>query len=263
MQTPWTLRNLRIYKLFYTWRKYILQQHIPFKIIFNTFSMDGKLDRHELPLQSVREMGWECTATVPIHLSILGLPPKYRTDDSFLEGSKEVVSRWYDEDMAYHLSCLFIHGVNYEVDTPWLRGYEQFNSRWDLRGRLNYFGGLALEFDDGENVHRIKPARFPVVLRNQVGNNGRFHTPKDWRVQGAVEVSYRGIFDSENVFMQPEKMIRYGFESSGEEGVIEVSAAAFCSSYHMNPINSLLLRNFAVFYLNRLLEEAKRLERMN
>ena len=76
-----------------------------------------KLNRHELPLQSVRERNEDLTATVPIHLSILKLPALVRSDKSIIAGIRENVSEFYNADMAYYLGVLdaatwICHGLN-------------------------------------------------------------------------------------------------------------------------------------------------------
>jgi len=58
--------------------------------------------------------------------------------------------------------------------------------------------------------------------------------------------------------MSPEKMLKYGKKSDMttfdmESGLVEVIGNAFCSDYHENMARALLLRDFAVFYLNKLL----------
>jgi len=76
-----------------------------------------------------------------------------------------------------------------------------------------------------------------------------------------IEIIYRNSTDSEFVLMDPEKMRKYGHETDiaridEDVGIAEVLGNAFSSDYHMNMAKTLLLRDFAVFYLNRLLDKA-------
>ena len=62
--------------------------------------------------------------------------------------------------------------------------------------------------------------------------------------------------------MSPEKMRKYGVENSlvkiePERGIAQAMGFAFCSDNNDNLAKALLLRDFAVFYHNRLLETVK------
>jgi len=218
--------------------------------------MDEKLVRGELPIQSVYQRGEAVTATVPIHLAVMDLPEKVRTDVSLIADAKDIVKLWYDEDMAYYLRVL----READMELPWLEDYERFKDEWQLDGEPSD-GFLSLSWRENGEVHNIKYNSVPVVLRNQHDEFGEFYTPESWKRGGWIEIIYRNVTDPEVVAMSPEKMRRYGRETDiarihEDRGLAEVVGNAFSSDYHMNMAKTLLLRDFAVFYLNRLLDKA-------
>lgn len=217
--------------------------------------MQEKLDRRELPIQSIYDRDKACTATVPIHLDVMSLPGEIRIDPSLIADAGEVVKPWYDEDMEHYLSMLRNDGT----DLPHLRGYERFGEDWELTGEPDENGFLALSWRENSEVHSISFTDMLVILNNQHDQFGDFFTPEACRERGWIEILYRDVTDPEGVLMSPEKMRRYGVEKlyaniKESEGIAEVVGNVFSSDYHMNMAKTLLLRDFAVFYLNRLLE---------
>jgi len=219
--------------------------------------MDEKLVRGELPIQSIYQRGGAVTATVPIHLAILNLPKEVRNDVSLITGAKDVVKPWYDEDMTYYLDILRQNGL----ELPWLKGYEKFIDEWQLGGESNN-EFLSLSWRENGEVHNIKYNPIPVVLHNQHDEFEEFYTPESWRRGRCIEIIYRNVTDPEFVAMSPDKMQRYQIKNDiarihKDRGLAEVMSNAFSSDYHMNMAKTLLLRNYAVFYLNRLLDKTK------
>ena len=222
--------------------------------------MDDALDRHELPIQSITERNEDCTATVPVHLAVMKMQPLVRVDSTLLSGnSLKTVRTWYNEDMEYYLDCLKREGYH----LPWLEGYERFRDEWALTGEPDGHGFLQLQWREGEQTHTIRFIKTPVILYNQFNENGKFYTfESGWKSKGLVEYISRSMKDSDTVCMGPEKMRLYGVENEiarirEDKGIAEVMGHAFCSDYHNNMARALLLRDFAVFYLNKLLEIAK------
>tara|TARA_Y100000310_G_C20649782_1_gene798724 strand:+ start:751 stop:1410 length:660 start_codon:yes stop_codon:yes gene_type:complete len=219
--------------------------------------MQEALDRHELPIQSINERNHACTATVPVHLKVLRLPPKIRCDLTHLQGSREVVRDWYNADMKHHLHCL----VNYGP-VPGLKGYDRFNEDWTLDAVPDEQGFLRLQWQEEKQVHKMQFVVIHTILYNQFNENREFYTPEYFKGKDELEIMYRSLHDEETVYLTPEKMKCYGSESGSiriarERGVARVLGQSFCSEYHMSMPRALLLRNYAVFYLNRLLEVAK------
>lgn len=220
-------------------------------------SVEEELIRQELPIQSIYQRGESCTSTVPVHLSILELQPDIRTNCSLIKDARETVKRWYEKDMRYYLGIL----KKYDINLPWLKNYEEFQDDWTLRGRPDNYGFLELIWKENEKSHSIQYVEIPVVFHNQHNELGEFITPEDCMDRGLVEVIYRNTSNPEQINMSPEKMLKYGKKSEVtnfdlEKGIAEVVGNAFCSDYHDNMAKNLLLRNFAVFYLNQLLSTA-------
>ena len=212
-----------------------------------------ELVRRDLPIQSIKERGEDLTATVPVHLRVLRLPASVRIDQSLISDAREIVSAWYNEDMEYHIRCLELDGYDLSI----IEGYERFNDDWILKGEPDINGFLSLSWDDGIDVGHIGFVKSPVVYYNQFDENKKFYTP-DSALKGAlVECLYRSLRDSETIWMDPDKMKKYGIECrlakiDVKHGVAEVVGQAFCSDYQQNMGKALLLRDFAVFYLNKL-----------
>lgn len=79
--------------------------------------MDESLDRHELPLQDVFQRKSDVVAVVPIHNDIFTLNNTVKGSVETLIGAREVVEKWYNEDMDYYLGVLRKDGH----DLPHLR----------------------------------------------------------------------------------------------------------------------------------------------
>ncbi|MBS3086142.1 hypothetical protein J4422_00380 [Candidatus Pacearchaeota archaeon] len=219
--------------------------------------MIEKLVRGELPIQSIYQRDEAVTATVPIHLSVMDLPISIRIDVSLIEDAKNVIKSEYNQDMEYYLDILKQNGT----DIPSLRGYEVFKEDWKLGAEPDNSGFLSLFWRENGDFHSIRFNRVPVVLSNRHDESGQFYTPESFRQSRWIEIIYRNITDPEIVAISPEKLRRYGKESEiaridEEKGLAEVLGHAFSSDYHMNMAKTLLLRNFGVFYLNRLLDNA-------
>jgi len=222
--------------------------------------MIDELIRQELPVQAIYERDSDCSATVPVHLSIFGLDEKVRTDTSIIADARKTVSAWYNEDMAYYLEVLKIN----DREIPHLKGYEKFREEWKLEGIPDENGFLKLIWREGDEAHEIAYFDVPVPLHNRHNDFGKFYTPELLKENSWIEVMYRNLTDSEIVFMSPDKMRKYGIENEmaridESRGIAEVMGTVFSSDYHGNLAKALLLRDFSVFYLNRLLEKAKKL----
>jgi len=220
--------------------------------------MGEKLVRGELPIQSVYQRREAVITMVPIHLAVMDLPQRVRTDTSLITNARDAVKPWYDEDMAYYLGALKEAGT----ELPWLEAYEKFRDEWQIGGEPDKNGFLSLSWRENGEVHAIKFNPVPVVLRNQHDEFGEFYTPESLTKGGRlIEIIYRNIKDPEIVTMSPDKLRKYGRETDiakidKDGGIAEVVGNAFTSDYHQNMAKTLLLRDFAVFYLNRLFDKA-------
>jgi len=217
--------------------------------------MDEKLNRKELPIQSVYQRNQDVTVTVPVHLAVMNLSPRIRTYLSLIADAKDPVKQWYEEDMAYYLDVL----KQYETELPWFKEYERFRDEWQLNGEPDNNGFLSLSWRENGTAHTVKFNPVPVILCNQHDEFGEFYTPESLTKGGSlIEIIYRSIRDPEIVTMSPDKMRSYGRETDiaridRDKGIAEVVGHAFTSDYHDNMAKALLLRNFTVFYLNQLL----------
>lgn len=227
------------------------------KISFIPLFMDEKLVRGELPIQSIYQRDEAVTATVPIHLAVMDLSQKVRTDVALIADARDFVKSWYDKDMTYYLGVLKEAGMEF----PWLEAYERFRDEWELGGEPSD-GFLSLSWREKGKVHGMKFNPVTVVLCNQHNEFGEFYTPESFTKGGRlIEIIYRNVADPEIVAMSPEKLKKYGRETDlikidEDRGIAKVVGNAFTSDYHMNMAKTLLLRDFAVFYLNRLFDKA-------
>ena len=186
--------------------------------------MDEKLVRGELPIQSVYQRGQNVTATVPVHLAVMALPEKTRTDLSLITDARDAVKPWYDEDMAYYLGVL--REANMEL--PWLEDYERFRDEWQLTGEPDKSGFLSLSWRENGEIHAMRFNPIPVILCNQHDENGEFYTPQSLTNGGRlIEITYRNLRDSEIVAMGLDKLRRYGRETDiaridEDRGIAEV-----------------------------------------
>ena len=175
--------------------------------------MQEKLDRKELPIQSIREREEDCTATIPIHLGIIELPEKVRTDLSLIKDARDTVEAWYNEDMEYHFGVLRADG---ECDAiiRMLQNYARFRDEWRLDGRPDENGFLELLWKENGKSHIVKFNPVPVILRNSHNKFGEFYTPEfNYKTRELIEIFYRDVITPECVFMSPQKMRKYGIET--------------------------------------------------
>jgi len=220
--------------------------------------MIEEIIRHELPIQVVEDRGEACYAVVPLHLSVRKLPVVAKVDVNRMEDARETVMRWYNEDMEYYLDVL---GSD-KNEMHWLEGYERFNLDWRLGFVQGKAGFLTLTWSENGTVHLMKYLRFPMFLYNQVDENGDYYSYMPFRENKEAELIGKQSDDGEIVYFTPEKMLKYGNKSRlagfhPESGSVEVVSRCLMSDYKDNFAHALLLRNFGVFYLNRLLEFAK------
>ena len=223
--------------------------------------MIEELIRHELPIQSIVERHQDCYAIVPIHLSVLNLPDIVKADLRMIEGAKETVAKWYNEDMEYYLDVL----GSQRKHTFHLKGYEKFDESWRLDAIPGKGGFLTLRWQEKNAQHILQYLRIPLILYNQTDENRQFYNYETFRKKREVEIFYKHIHDSEVVYFTPEKMLKYGKKSrltgfKPKSGIIEVSSRCLISNYTPNFAHALLLRDFGMFYHNRLLEAAQRKE---
>jgi len=226
--------------------------------------MKEELDRRELPLQAIEEYQQDCHAIVPVHPKILSLPLTVRRDASIVQNLKDTIKEWYDEDIDRHFRILHDEGY---YPPEWMHDYYQFKEEWQLKGVPNkYF--LDLIWNDGKRDYKILYMdRPPSTLYNQYNEFGEFYTPEnilERKLQ--VEVFYRNVGEPDVVFMSPEKMRKYGNEDEltrKEPGMLEVRTTEFCSESHSVTARAFLLRDFAVAYLNKLLEIANTIIKNN
>jgi hypothetical protein len=217
------------------------------------------LNRHELPIQSILELGEDVMAIAPVHLSILGLPPEVRTDPHIVPSIRGAVQATFNEDMEYYLDVL--NDCGGASEWSWLKGYERFSDDWSLEGvEEDGSGFLRLHWTEKEGTQSMGLVEMPVKLYNQWGEDGEFYSPES-AMHGAnganIEIMYRRNFRPDVVWMEPDKMREYGQEtarSNPQRGAIEVESRAFRSGLSGNMAKALLLRDFSVAYLNRLLE---------
>jgi len=215
--------------------------------------MNEFLDRHELPIQSVNERNQDCTATVPVHLKILGLPKTTRIDRSIIREIGKTVKEWYNEDMRYYLEILAEQGDNLSR----LEGYEEFRDDWSLTTSTDS-DFLKLVWRENGKSHEMRYDNTPATLYNQWDEFRQFYSAQKCMESGWIEVIQRSVLDPSVVYMKPKKMLKYGIQTTitkftPERGMAEVMGTTFSSEYHDNAAIPLLLRNFAVAYLNNLL----------
>jgi len=225
--------------------------------------MVDELDRRELPLQAIKEYEDKCHAIVPVHPRILKLSLSIRTDASIIGGLRKTIEEWYDADLRRHFDIL--HDAGYDMP-EWADKYDGFRKEWQLQGIPNQ-DFLKLVWNDGKENHKISYVNVPPsVLRNQHNEFGEFYSPEDSDINQWVEVLYRNVGVPDSVYMQPEKMRRYGtqgFLLKQVEGVSEVTTTEFCSEPTFITAEAFLLRDFAVAYLNKLLKIAEALPQNN
>jgi len=219
--------------------------------------MVEELDRRELPVQAIEEYGQKCHAIVPVHPKILGLPLSVRMDASVIGGLRKIIEEWYNKDIQRHFDIL--HDSGYDVP-EWAYDYDSFKREWQFDGTLNeHF--LDLIWNDGKESHKISYIAIPPsILYNQHNEFGEFCSPAYLERRKWAEVVYRNVGEPDGVYMEPEKMKRYSIQrelTKEGRGVIEVMTTEFCSEPTPIIARAFLLRDFAVAYLNKLLEIAE------
>lgn len=222
--------------------------------------MEEKLVRNELLIQSIKEKGYNVISTVPIHLAIMKLPPEGRTNFSLIEEAREVVEPWYNKDITNHIKIL----REEKIEFLWFDDYGKYQENWELTAKPDDNGFLSLLWKEYGRIHTIKYNSIPVVLSNQHDENGKFYTPKSiTKDSKLIEIIYRDLNDSEILVMSPDKLRKYGRETKiakidEDKGIAEVLGNVFTSDYHDNMAKTLLLRNYTVFYLNKLFDKTNK-----
>ena len=148
-------------------------------------------------------------------------------------------------------------------DLAHLRGYEEFNPDWILDAVPSDTGTGFLDLTcrvDGQ-LHVLQHDSIPVPYQNRKDENGNFYTPKIWEQMSIFPIVYRSVRDPIFLFMEPDKMKRYGVEAPELNGVIidpvggiaEVIGTSFNSDAYLdNLAKALVMRNYGVAYMNQL-----------
>jgi hypothetical protein len=217
--------------------------------------MIEEIIRHELPIQCVKERNHACYAIVPIHLSVRSLPSIVKVDQRMIEGAKQTVAKWYNEDMEYYLDIL----GDQRKELPHLKGYERFNWAWHLDTIPGRGGFPRLRWIENHTQRSMQYLWFPMVLYNQSDSDGKFLNHATFRANREAEIIYKHIYSPEIVYFNPDKMLQYGGKSrlarfNSEKGIAQVASRCFISNYTQNFAQALLFRAYGVFYHNRLLE---------
>lgn len=219
---------------------------------------NSHLDRHELPIQSILEKCEkgedDLTVVVPVNTNLLkGMKPVLRHSVELVSDAKEVVKQWYNEDIEYHMSCFSGESKTYrERSIELLSGYETFKDEWELSAQPD---SLGWKHDNSSDKIGFIPV--PVVLFNQWDESCEYYSPEKIVEEGWIENFSRPSYLPDTVYMKPEKMRQFGglnnlTQFKPEKGVIEVIGYAYCSDYQPNMGKALLLRDYAVYYLNHL-----------
>lgn len=220
------------------------------------------LNRHELPLQAVREREGASKVIVPLHLQVFGVSPAVRQDRGILRGVTAEVSKAYDEDMEHQIEVIKADAGTDAVSS--VKGYESFNPDWTLTSGLGKNGFLDLVFRHNLRTSMLAQNK-PFLFMNLRGADGEFYLPKDL-TPDAAEVVEKSERNGEFLLFSEDKMAQYGLPHNGEyidqqSGMLRAIGSALESDFNAGPKGvavNLLLRAYGVFYANRLLEARTR-----
>ncbi len=228
-----------------------------------------RLDRHELPIQAVVDRSpASFQATVPLHMSIFwglrdGSPrlDQVAYDKGLLKDAYKVVGAWYDEDMDYHLGALE-PDERKSAERDW-KNYLRFNLDWTLgSSKGTEVLDLTVRHNGTRDVVAVQPD--PIALLNVRKASGEYYGPEMLKGD-SVEIIGKPESVVDFVFLSPEKMLQYGievdqFRVDHEVGVARVLSTAFRTDYLTGNAaipRAFLLRNYSVFYANRLLDSLR------
>ncbi len=223
------------------------------------------LNRHELPIQAVLIDDVDpFEVSIPVHLSILTalvergpVISRLAQDQRVLKGAHGVVSTWYNEDIEYHLDSL--DSAERAIAAAEWVNYLRFSPDWTLSSARGV-ELLDLVFRNGPRTDYIKYTRKPNVFLNMRKEDGKYLSTDD--IDGSKsEVVSRIPGLTDVVAMDPQKMCQYGFEAPGVKADQQVNYKVVGTGFKSDLLTGSLaiprafaLRDYAVFYQNRLLE---------
>lgn len=206
------------------------------------------IDRRELPIQSVSGRLPDLTVTIPIARSILALDAELRMDPSLIADSAEVARLAYEADTQDYRASLEHWGDS----TSELDGYDTWPEAWGVAAEPADNGFLSLCLTTDAGSYRAGLVGVPVHMINYENDGGDFWSPEDLTARHAAPVFYRGQFDSDVIFMPPERLQEYGtaLPRDPEADRFEVIGDAFCTDYLPRMQEAFALRVYGSMYLN-------------
>lgn len=215
------------------------------------------LHREEIPIQPVVEENGRMFVAIPVHNQIQRLPTEVRQDHLDLSDARRVVSEWYDEDIDW-----LVRTTEERSDRrPEFKGARVFGSDWQLDAGPDSTGYLTLTIEDEKRRTSIGFDTIQDVFRNRVNAAGKFITPAIMRQDRTFPMFTISNMDGTVVLMEPEKMKQYGQENDFDAGLnrftgaVTVIGNSFRSPYLGKITTAIALRNFGVYYLNKLAEQ--------
>jgi hypothetical protein len=218
------------------------------------------LDRHEVPIQPVKERGQYIDAVVPVHLGVAALDLEVKMEGLDIDSARSTVIDTYNEDMDNYL--MYLSEQDYDHVIAQLRNYWEFNPDWILDAEPSETGTGFLKLvwrEDGQTYTLVHDS-LPVPYQNRHDEKGSFYLPSYFEERLAFPIVYRRVTDPVFLLMPPEKMRQYGVEVPEANGIIidpvggiaEVVGTSFDTDYVDSVAKALVLRNYGVAYLNQL-----------
>lgn len=216
-----------------------------------------KINRYDLPIQSLIDLNFNNLAVVPINRRLFDLPSGDKINYNIIKEITPEVIESYNKDMD---SVEAIAKVN--KYTPfWLEEYRRFNKNWYLESIVGDYGYLNLFVQTEKTLTKIKICEYPQIFSNYKDDFGKYLDHSITFDNKNFDIICRYSWIDHLIFMNPAKMDEYGVKipvsDSYKDTIYPVKGLAFISNLE-KPDNlgiSILLRNYAVAYLNKLLDK--------
>lgn len=228
------------------------------------------LDRRYLPIQAKEEYDDRCQAVVPIHPDILGLPDSVLTDGKLARDTLSSIGEQFEREVEDYITTLREKGYQSIIVDDRVEDYGHFDCRW-LFDFSAYNGLMKMSWElDEKEPYEMVLLTSPVLVSNAVeseimrdlGFPNKKGEPEEYEIAPNVTIIYGSKHVPDFVFMPTETMLEYEMRPQMllrkiDGWKAEICVRAFCSSYVNNVPQALLLRNWAVEYHNRLLEQTR------
>ena len=221
------------------------------------------LKKHEVVIQDLIYRNSALQVDVPVHPAIFSLDEKITLDRTI--PTNVILNNDFARDCENDINNYIQGNTDFspeEISDLRLNDYRKFNSEWTFLFTPSDRGAfLDLHWNDGHSEHTLGYISCPSYIQGDRKSHNSLWSAKELSEQQDIPINslFYGINSRAEssliLFETPEKFSRFHGEEIEQDNLsesIETTVHTFSSSYLENIPQAIILRNFAVEYLNKL-----------